>query len=334
MATFRTELNVPKATIEIKYSDQLFTMGSCFSEHMGARFESLKFPICRNPFGILYNPLSIATALERIFDGTPYQEKNLKMHQDQWHSFEHHGHFSGLTPKATLDQINQILGHAHQLWPKCTRLILTFGTARVYTFKETGQIVANCHKMPGQWFEHNLVSVGRITDRYKELLTKLKAYKPDLEVILTVSPIRHIRDGLIKSQRSKATLLLAIEELEQQFEFVHYFPAFELLLDDLRDYRFFKPDLIHPNSMAIDYIWEKAIQSYCSDNTQALVQEVERIIIASQHRPFHPKSAAHQSFVQKQLTAIDNMEAKSPFLDFSKEKDIFKKQLTFSGQTN
>lgn len=293
--------------------------------------QALKWPISINPFGILYNPISISKGLERLFQQRAYTEAELFFHQELWHSFDHHSVFSHPSRAQCLQLINERFEESHRLLQQIDRLIITLGTAYVFVHKEKGQVVGNCHKLPSNHFERKRLSVGEIEGSLAHTLQLLKKAFPSLEVILTVSPVRHIRDGLLENQRSKASLLLATEALTEQFSFVHYFPAYELLIDDLRDYRFFEADLIHPNALAIDYIWEHFLETYVSFGDRPLMGEVQKIVQAATHRPFHPHTEQHQRFIKNQLFHIQQLEDKHPFLNFETEKRHFRSQIDPNG---
>lgn len=326
MMNFRTELQVQKFPFQINHQNALLSIGSCFTEHIGARLSALKFNHLQNPFGIVYNPISIAEQLEWLLSDNVYPESELFENQGLWHSWAHHGSFSGLNKNEVLTKINESLRQAQTHLPAVSRLLLTLGTASIFKLKENGRVVANCHKMPGQVFEKQRLTIDEIVARLLPVLQRIKIQNTDLQVVVTVSPVRHIRDGLIENQRSKATLLLAIDTLCEKLNFVHYFPAYELILDDLRDYRFFNADMIHPNETAIDYVWQRLGTAFFTTETQDLIRQVESILQASRHRPFNAQSAHHQIFMQIQLSKMEQLEAAYPFLNFLKEKQLFQQQ--------
>lgn len=320
---FRTELPTPSFPFRITHLDALLSIGSCFTEHIGARLSTLKFKHLLNPFGIIYNPISIVEQLEWLLSDKKFAISDLFQHQELWHSWAHHGSFSGLNQLETLHKINGSLHQAQFFLPSVTRLFLTLGTANVFVLNESGKIVANCHKMPSQIFTKRRLSVEEMVESFIPILQQLKLQQPDLQVMFTVSPVRHIRDGLIENQRSKATLLLAIDSICKELNFTHYFPAYELIIDDLRDYRFFEADMIHPNRVAIDYVWQRFGEAFFDKNTQELISQIEAVINASKHRAFHSQSTQYQAFVQKQLEKMQALEATYPFLNFAKEKAWF-----------
>ncbi len=320
MSSFRTEFRLPPAGFEILHQHGIVALGSCFTEHIGARLTALKFNVNLNPFGILYHPLAIAGALNRLYNPQPYTEEDLELYNGFWHSFDHHGRFNHPNPSETLRMINTALAYGAAAMKDVDHLLLTFGTATIYTFKQTGKIVANCHKFPGSSFDRRRLSVPEIVDAYLPLFEQFHQNRPNGQIILTVSPVRHLREGFVENQRSKAVLVLAAEALCKQFSFVSYFPAYELVLDDLRDYRFYAADMVHPSPLAIDYIWAQWMAVYFGIHTRQLVHEIEKIQRGLAHRPFHPGSSGHLGFVQKLNQEMDTLEARWPSVNFSEER--------------
>ncbi|MFT4760485.1 MAG: hypothetical protein ACI9XO_003080 [Paraglaciecola sp.] len=327
MPNFRTKINVSSSATSINHQHRLLSFGSCFTENIGQRLINFKFHNTINPFGILYNPISIINNLNRLLENDNFKENELFENNGLWHSFAHHSIFSKMEKVETLEGIQKHFQTAHLALKNCNRLILTFGTAHVFENIETGEIVANCHKMPAKLFQKRRLTVLEIIEKCKLFFEKIKLQNKDLEIIVTISPVRHIRDGLLENQKSKATLQLAVAELCEQFNFIHYFPAYEIMMDDLRDYRFYTADMIHPNQVAIDYIWEQFQSSFFNENTQILNRKLESINTAVQHRPFHPQSAAHQQFLKKQLENLVFLESKHSFLDLKSEYLVFQKQI-------
>jgi len=328
MSDFRTILPLQKSSLSIDYQSPILCMGSCFTQNIGQRLIDFKFPTLINPFGILYNPLSIKNNLDHLLAVKNYTSEDLFFHQDLWHSFDHHGAFSNPDQNSILSQINTRLKAAQLFLKKTKILILTFGTSNIFIKKSTQKVVANCHKIPNMEFEKRRLTIAEILEALTPVLEKLNATHPEMEVIFTVSPVRHLKDGLLENQRSKATLLLAIEALTQQFPFAHYFPAYELVLDDLRDYRFFEKDMAHPNELAIEYIWNAFQTTYFSVSTKAIFKQIKKVVQASLHRPFHAETNTHQQFVKKQLEKIELLTQQYPFLEFTKEYHLFKAQLS------
>jgi len=327
MPDFRTILPLQKSSISINYQSPIICIGSCFTQNIGQRLIDSKFPTLLNPFGILYNPISIKNSLDLLLAEKSYRSEDLFFYQDLWHSFDHHGAFSSPDQSRILTQINTRLKTTQLFLKKTKILILTFGTSNVFIKKSTQKVVANCHKIPNTEFEKKRLTIAAITAGLTPVLEKLKVSNPDLEVIFTLSPVRHLKDGLLENQRSKATLLLAIEALTQQLSFTHYFPAYELVQDDLRDYRFFEKDMAHPNELAIEYIWNAFQTTYFLDSTTTIFKQVKKVVQASLHRPFHPQTKNHQQFVIKQLEKIELLTQQYPFLELTKERQLFQGQL-------
>ena len=326
MPAFRTILPIPISDVRVNHQENILGIGSCFVENIGDLLRTYKFPCLLNPLGILYNPISIQQSIELLLSNATFTPNDLVENQGIWYSFAHHGSFSHPQATTVLNQINQSLAQARAHLQTTKILLITLGTASVFIHKNTSKVVANCHKFPANHFEKKQLTVEQVQSALKDCLVKVKDNHPQISVILTLSPVRHIRDGLLDNQRSKATLLLAIAQVEQELSYVNYFPAYELVMDDLRDYRFYESDLIHPNQQAIAYIWEAFKKTYCSDVSLQLLATITKILQASQHRPFHVQTPAHQRFLKQQLQKIAQLESKYPFLDFGKEQLIFKTQ--------
>lgn len=301
----------------------MLALGSCFAEHIGTRLLNRKFDLFLNPTGIIYNPVSVLQTLELLQRGDQIRSSDLFQYQELWHHFNFHGRYAHPDPEKALELMNTSISEVHKIWPQLDRLIITWGTAYAYRHLEQDRIVANCHKLPGKNFERFRLSLDQFLPDYVNILQQWKLQQPDLQVLISVSPVRHLRDGLVANQRSKAVLLLAAEQLCRELDFVHYFPAYELVLDDLRDYRFYDRDLAHPNETAVDYVWEYFQRSCLDDATRQIAQRVEPIMRAARHRPFHSATEAHRQFCRQQLEKINMLEAEYPFLDFALEKDHF-----------
>jgi hypothetical protein len=324
MEHFRTEIEVNKQAFTFAHTHRILLIGSCFTEHIGRRLQDGKFNARINPFGIVYNPASIARCLDRLLDGDrPFLPEELSQHQDLWHTWEHHGHFSGTDPAETLARINAAYRADAAFLADCDRLILSLGTAVTYRLLPDGPVAANCHKAPANLFEKKRLTVTEIVAPLYEVLHRMQTQRPELRIVLTVSPVRHWRDGAVENQRSKAALALACAELESLLPGTVYFPAYELLLDDLRDYRFYDPDMIHPAPVAIDYIWRKFAAAFFDAATSQVLEQIGKIAAAAAHRPFRPDAPRHREFQRRQLEAIAGLEAEFPYLDFSREKKAF-----------
>jgi hypothetical protein len=316
---FRTKVELPAGQWEIRHSDKLMLWGSCFVQNIGKQLSDNKFTCDINPFGILYNPMSIAKGLEEITTGKTYTETNLRFDKGMWYSLMHHGSFSSSEKETCLSKINERIRQGAAHLRQSDWLIMTWGTARVYQWKEDGSIVGNCHKLPEKLFERRLLNVEEIVEQYRILLPHLRSLNPNLQIIFTVSPIRHAKDGLHGNQLNKAVLLIAIEKLCNLFSYCHYFPSYEIMMDELRDYRFYADDMLHPSSLAIEYIWECFTQTYFSQNTLHIIKEWDAIRKGLEHRPFNEDSEAYHIFLSQILLKIERLKEKLPYLDVQNE---------------
>ena len=270
---FRTQVLLPERETEIRHSERIMLFGSCFAENIGNLLVENKFRCDVNPFGILYNPLSVSQALRQILSGKKYEESDLFHSGGLWHSWMHHSDFSAPSPEEGVTLINSRLVKANEELEKANWLVVTFGTSYVYIHQETQKVVGNCHKQPEKTFARLRLSVSTIVEEWQDVLSKLRERNPELKVLFTVSPIRHEKDGMHGNQLSKATLLLAIDEICRLCPECHYFPSYEILLDELRDYRFYADDMLHPSRMAVEYIWECFSKCYFSAETKAVMKE-------------------------------------------------------------
>ncbi len=327
MSKFRTLIASTPFSFNIRHSHPTLCLGSCFAENIGSKLKDFKFPTLINPFGILYNPFSIGNAMETLLQTQVYSNADLFESNGLWHSFDHHGQFSNPDQSVCLKNINNSLHSGKRFLQSANRIILTFGTSNVFFHKKTQKIVANCHKVPNDQFERSALTINDIVEKLRLIFNQLNVNQPTIEIILTVSPIRHIRDSLVENQRSKSRLLLACDQLCKEFDFVHYFPSYEIMMDDLRDYRFYTPDMLHPNELAIEYIWEYFNNSFFDKETISLNTKISKIIKAIKHRPFHPNSDAHQGFILKHLALIDQLKTMHDFLDFDQDRAILATQL-------
>jgi hypothetical protein len=322
---FRTNLPVSQAPFTLTHAHRLFVMGSCFAEQTGQRLRESGFRTVVNPFGVLYNPVSIEQAINRLLAHKTYEADELVVHEGLYQSFDHHGSFSNVHAEKALADINHAFRNAVEGLETADCLILTLGTAWLYKRVDTNKVVANCHKWPATFFIRERLDVDAFVETFSQLIGRLLTRRPGLKIILTVSPIRHIKDGLHANNLSKAVLLLGIETLCQRFESVTYYPAYELLLDDLRDYRFFADDLLHPSALAQTYIWEHFTETFFSKGTREMARQVQAIHKAMEHRPFHPKDEAYRRFAQKNLAAIEGLSLSEPALALEDERAFFER---------
>jgi len=315
--TFRTEILIHKPTETISYEDQLMLIGSCFVETIGKKFQDGGFQTTINPFGILYNPHSLVQSIERLLNPIPFETADLFSYQGVWNSFAYHSRFSYPSREETLRNINEQLASGAMRMQSARWLMITLGTAWVYKLADSGAVVANCHKLPENRFIRHRMSEEEIVEVFTPLIERLHILNPALRILMTVSPIRHWKDGAHENQLSKASLLLAIEQIQQRFSFVHYFPSYELMMDELRDYRFYAEDMIHPNATAIGFIWEKLLLNYLNRDAQKTLKEVEQLNKALQHRSLHPGSEADLRFHNQTAQRIAELQQHYPFLHFN-----------------
>ena len=321
---FQTIVEIPKFGWQTGYSKTNIFMGSCFTENVGNKMAALKYDVDINPFGILYNPLSIANGIHILIDNKEFTGDDLIKHGGLWHSFSHHGKFSSVDKKTTLQTINSRIKSSSDYLKNANFLFITFGTAWIYKYKTTGKTVSNCHKIDGNEFKRVRLSVDEIVDEYQKLLTKIWKANPDLKVIFTVSPIRHWKDGAVENQRSKAILLLAINQIVNNFKGrCDYFPSYEIVMDELRDYRFYTEDMLHISDVAVKHIWEKFETALILEESRDISKEVQKIVAAANHRPFNKFTKEHQSFLHKQLIKLNLFEQKYPYIDLEIEKQKF-----------
>lgn len=323
MSNFRTEFEVTSSEFNISYKQSLFFIGSCFTEHIGKKLSQLKFNTFINPYGILYNPLSIHYSISRLLSGEIYTEAELMEKNRIWHSFDHHSLFSSMDKEECLHKINETFLMGTKSICNANVLFITFGSAHYYQMKESQKVVSNCHKYPSSVFDKKVIDLQQTFDYYKTLFEKLMQLNSKLRIILTVSPIRYLSDGFIENQVSKSLLILLCNQLQRAYKNVTYFPAFEIMMDDLRDYRFYAADMIHPNQMAVDYIFEKFTEQYFDEQTKALMDEIEKIIKTSMHRVFFKDSFEHIKLCETMLKKIENLKKDFPFINFDKEIEYF-----------
>ena len=317
---FRTEILIPPLPARIGYENRILLSGSCFAAEIGRKLAEAKFRVTCNPTGTLFNPASVATSLRRAETGRPVVQEELRRSSDGcWFHYGTDTFFDAPDPSQVLTRINTALDKCREALAGSDRVIITFGTAWVYRLRETGAVVANCHKQPQALFERQRLTVAEIVGEWSELLATTLAGKA---VILTVSPIRHLGDGLPGNAVSKATLRLAAEELSARFPNVCYFPAFELLTDDLRDYRFYADDLVHPSAQAVEYIWEKFAEAAFGEHTRETLAAVQEIVRAARHIPRQPQSDSYRAFCRRSLGRIEILEKKER-IDFSAERAHF-----------
>ena len=327
MSEFRLKVELPRNQNKINISDCFQSWGSCFADNIGKLLADDKFCCDMNPFGTLYNPLSIARAVGELLDGKVYSDDDVCFHNGQWSSYMHHSVFSDTNRKMCLESINSRLSSGRDFIRKANWILITWGTAWVYRLKSTQEIVGNCHKMPDSFFTRSKLEVEEIVAAYQNLIRAILKVNPKVHFLFTVSPIRHAKDGMHGNQLSKSTLLLAADKLCDEFDACHYFPSYEIMMDELRDYRFYADDMLHPTPLAVNYIWECFAECYFSPSTKSFLKTWEKVKKGLAHRPFDVKSEAHQRFLREILLKIEQLKEKMPYLDVENEIKICQAQL-------
>lgn len=297
---FTTKITIPKSNAPIDYNSKIMLLGSCFAENMGEKLENFKFQNTVNPFGIIFNPVSIEKLVNRIVHKIEFTEKDIFFYNDLWHCYEVHSELSNSNKEDFLRNLNEIIKSTNKQINNSTHLIITLGTSWVYRNIESNEIVANCHKVPQKQFTKAILSIKTIEASIQNTIELIQKINSNCNFIFTVSPVRHIKDGFVENTLSKAHLISAIHKVtNNQLSITNYFPSYEVMMDELRDYRFYTSDMLHPNQVAIDYIWERFKESSISETSYKIMDEVETIQKGLAHRPFNPDSESHQEFLKK-----------------------------------
>lgn len=314
----QTIVDIPAPGFEISYLSSGVTIGSCFATEVGSRMERLKFDISVNPLGVLYNAASIAKLLEVVLSGREITSEDLFYDGELYNSYLFHSRFSHRSEKETLASINSATKSCREDINRASYIIITLGTSYIYRLKSSGEVVANCHKTTASQFTRECISTEE-TISYLEKIVSLLSGK---EIIFTISPIRHIRDGLSGNNLSKSIARVAIEEITKRHSTCHYFPSFEIMVDELRDYRFYRDDMFHPTPLAVDYIWERVQETFCSKQTLKIVKQVEDIATRLSHRPVNPTSEKYKQFIEATLNKLNELESVTKNINFSSEREI------------
>ena len=309
---WQTKITPDSNGLSISHADKILSLGSCFAENMGQYFLRYGFSSQINPFGILFNPVSIANSLFRVLRNEEIREPDLIFHDGLWHSHLHHGSFSQENKEDCLKACNDAITSSHSFLKQTDILVLTFGTSFVYHTRE-GVAVANCHKIPATEFTKHLYNVDEIVSLYETLIPALRAHNPKLKILFTVSPVRHWKDGYRENQLSKSILHLAVDKLQSLFSFVYYFPSYEIVIDELRDYRFYAEDMLHLTKTTVDYIWKQFSETYFSSETRAIISDVEKFRKMEEHRPLNRNS--EQEHCLKVTTKRELLLKTYPFLE-------------------
>lgn len=329
---FHFEFDIRKLQHPVGYQHRLLLVGSCFTENIGEKLRRYKFTTLENPNGILFNPVSVAEAINLYIENKQIAVTDIFEYNETWHSWKHHSRFSGVTTGECIQKINTSTSTAHNYLKQADHLIITLGSAWVYTLTDqaanasVGSVAANNHKAPANWFSKRLMDVEETLAVLNEMLDHLFLFNPNLHIIFTISPVRHLREGAIENNRSKAVLIQAVHQLAEKREALYYFPAYELVIDDLRDYRFYAEDLVHPNYQATEYVWEKFTAACMTDDTRALMKEIADMNLAYQHKPFNPLTKQHLRFLAAYHVKTKVLQAKYPYLDLNMELNYFANQ--------
>ena len=322
LMNFHLEFTPKPFSAKINHSHLLFLAGSCFTEQIGGKLAAHKFRIIDNPNGILFNPISISKSFISYIENKIYGPAELFYQNELWGSWEHHTRFSSVSKEDCLQKINDSQKAAHLFLKKADWLLLTLGSAFVYEL-ENKQVVANCHKVPTDKFKKRLLSSEEVVSNLETLIQRLQQFNPAIKIIFTISPVRHLRDGFVENNRSKATLINAVHQVTEKYDELFYFPAYELIIDDLRDYRFFAEDMVHPNYAATNYVWEKFIATCIDEPSQLLMKEINTVNAARNHKAFNPTSDAHKNFLKVNLQKIEKLQAEHPYINFEEEVLFF-----------
>ena len=332
------DIQLPKAEKQITHHHKILSVGSCFTEHIGTALADLKFNVLQNPSGILFDPSSVSSSLISYIQNKQYTNDDLFQLNEVWQSWQHHGRFSGVDKENVLSGINESQMAAHQFLKETNWLIITLGTSFSYRLKKlkhdgnlqiplgTGA-VANCHRAPAQWFEKYMMPAAETIESLEQTIHQLFQFNREVNIIFTISPVRHIRDGVVDNNRSKARLIEAVHHLVNKLDRLYYFPAYELVIDILRDYRFYSEDMVHPNYLATDFVLAKFLATYTGGETSILIKEVQHLNIAQKHKPSHPTTQAHKKFLKTSLEKVQALEEQYPHINFKKEIDFFSNEV-------
>jgi len=329
---FQLPIQIKSPKKQINYRDKILLIGSCFTEHIGNSLNELKFSTLQNPNGILFDPRSVCNSLVSYIENKQYKKEDLFYLNEIWNSWEHHSRFSNLNADEALKIINESQQQAYNFLKEADWLIITLGSSFSYRLSAEATLgglqnnngVANCHRAPSQWFNKHLLTIDETISLLDTTYHRLKQFNPKLKIIFTISPVRHIRDGVIENNRSKARLIEAVHHMINKFSGLYYFPAYELIIDVLRDYRFYDIDMVHPNYPATEFVMEKFKEVFIDEQSQQLMEEIKKIVIARKHKAFQPETNAHKTFLKTHLEKTKELQLKFSFLDLSDEINYFK----------
>jgi GSCFA family len=328
---FQLPIQIKPPETRINYRDRVLLTGSCFTEHIGNSLDELKFSVLQNPNGILFDPRSVCSSLLSSIENRKYGKEDLFYLNEVWNSWEHHSRFSNINADECLKNINESQEQAHDFLKEADWLFITLGSSFSYRLTDEATLgglqsnngVANCHRAPSHWFNKHLLTIDETISLLDGTYHRLKQFNPKLKIIFTISPVRHIRDGVIENNRSKARLIEAVHHMVSKFPGQYYFPSYELVIDVLRDYRFYDIDMAHPNYPATEFVMEKFRENFIDEQSQQLMEEIKKIVIARKHKPFQPETNAHRTFLKTHLEKTKELQSKFPFLNLSDEIDYF-----------
>ena len=313
---FRTKIPIQEQEPKIDYTSKLVLLGSCFSENIGEKFTYFKFRQLQNPFGILFHPFAIENLVDKAVNQFVYTEKDLVFHNEQWHCFDAHSRLSSPDKIQLLKTLNEALQQTYKKLKEASHIIITYGTAWVYQLKNTQKFVANCHKIPQREFDKKLILAEKLQESIQNTIELIQQVNPSAAFIFTVSPVRHIKDGFVENQQSKSALITAVHQSIASVKKASYFPSYEIMMDELRDYRFYAQDMLHPSDLAIDYIWQRFVETRLTQSTQQTMQEIDKIQKGMLHKAFNQESEAHQKFLNKLEVSKKTLIEKFPFINF------------------
>ncbi len=314
---FSTKIKIPKSKSSIDYQSKIFSIGSCFAVNMASKMDYFKLQNSSNPFGILFHPIAIEKFLKNALEGKTYSAEDVFFANESYHCYDAHSELSNRNLESIVSDLNTKSQKAAADLKSVTHIIITLGTAWVYRNIQSHEIVANCHKIPQKNFSKELLSVAEITKSLQSVISLLESSNSQVKIIFTISPVRHIKDGIVENQRSKSHLFAALHEvLDRNLAIAEYFPSYEIMMDELRDYRFYADDMLHPSNLAVEYIWEAFQDTFCSEEVLAIMKEVGQIQQGLLHRSFSPDSKAHQKFLEGLRKRIEMLRGKWPGMEF------------------
>jgi hypothetical protein len=313
---FTTKIPVQKSSFPIDYDSKILLLGSCFAENMGEKFDYFKFQAITNPFGIIFNAVSLEKLIRRAVENKKFTENDIFFHNELWHCFEVHSELSNSDKDSFVNSLNELIDATHLQLNNSTHIIITLGTSWVYRNIDSNEFVANCHKVPQKQFTKKLLSINQIEKSLENIISLVHSVNQNCKFIFTVSPVRHIKDGFVENTLSKAHLISAIHNLKLETRNSQYFPAYEIIMDELRDYRFYAEDMLHPNQTAVDYIWIQFFENYISESEFKLMNEICSIQKGLKHRPFNPNTESHQKFLHQLELKIKKIQNQLSFIHF------------------